>query len=243
MKTGTLYGIGVGPGDPDLITLKGARIIGQSSHVFVPKARKGAESVALSIARRHVSSSASIHEVHFPMTTDRTELLAKWDESAHAVAEVLESGSDACFLTLGDTFLYSTYTYLLRALRRRIPDVRVVTIPGITAFSAAAAQAEFPVGEGKEIVTIVPTADDLDSVRQALQVGGTVVLMKVGKRLPQILALLEMADAIDRSAFVSHVGMENERIETDLNKLRSSDEDKLGYLSTILVHKQKEDTP
>jgi precorrin-2/cobalt-factor-2 C20-methyltransferase len=242
MKTGTLYGIGVGPGDPDLITVKGARVLGRSTHVFVPKARKGAESVALNIAQQHVNPSADIHEILFPMTTDRSKLLAMWEESARAVAEVLESGTDACFLTLGDTFLYSTYTYLVRALRRRMPDVRVVTIPGITAFSAAAAQAEFPVGEGKEIVTIVPTGDDLDSVRQALQGGGTVVLMKIGKRLPQILALLEKSDSIDRSAFVSHVGMENEWIETDLSKLRTGDQEKRGYLSILLVHKQMEST-
>jgi precorrin-2/cobalt-factor-2 C20-methyltransferase len=237
MKTGILYGIGVGPGDPDLITVRGANVLGRSAHVFVPKARKGAESVALAIAQRHVSPSAAIHEILFPMTTDRSELLARWEESARMVAEVLETGTDACFLTLGDAFLYSTYIYLVKALRKRIPDVRVVTIPGVTAFSAAAALAEFPVGEGKEMVTIVPTADDLDPVRRALRVGGTVVLMKIGKRLPQILDLLEEADAIDRSVFVSHVGMENECIESDLSKLRTGDQEKKGYLSILLIHK------
>lgn len=240
MKTGTLYGIGVGPGDPDLITVKGAEILGRSSHIFVPKARKEAESVALSIAQRHVSARAKIQEVVFPMTTDRSELLARWEESAQRVAEVLEEGTDACFLTLGDTFLYSTYIYLVRALRLRIPDVKVVTIPGITAFSAAAALAEFPVGEGKEIVTIVPTADDLNSVRRALRIGGTVILMKIGKRLPQILDLVQELDAIDRSVFVSHVGMDGERIETDLTKLRSGDQEKTGYLSILLVHRRVE---
>jgi precorrin-2/cobalt-factor-2 C20-methyltransferase len=242
MKTGTLYGIGVGPGDPDLITVRGARILEGSTHVFVPTARKGAKSVALNIARKHVNPSAEVREIVFPMTTDRSELSAIWEESARVVAEVLQSGTDACFLTLGDAFLYSTYTYLVRALRGRIPGVRVVTIPGITAFSAAAAQAEFPVGEGKETVTIVPTADDLDSVKQALEGGGTVVLMKIGKRLPQILDLVEKFDSIDRSAFVSHVGMENEWIETDLSKLRNGDQEKRGYLSVLLVHKEMEST-
>ena len=240
MKIGTLYGIGVGPGDPDLITVKGANVLRRSAHVFVPKARKAAESVALAIARRHVSPSAKIHEIVFPMTTDRSELLARWEESARTVADVLETGIDACFLTLGDAFLYSTYIYLVKALRRRIPEVKVVTVPGITAFSAAAALAEFPVGEGKEMVTIVPTADDLEPVRRALQVGGTVVLMKIGKRLPQILDLLEEADAIDRSVFVSHAGMETERIEIDLSKLRTGDPEKTGYLSILLIHKRTE---
>jgi precorrin-2/cobalt-factor-2 C20-methyltransferase len=94
--------------------------------------------VALGIAEKHIGRDARIHEIVFPMTTDKAELEARWEASAAEVAEVLDSGSDACFLTLGDAFLYSTYIYLLRALRRHIPELEVVTVPGITAFSAAA---------------------------------------------------------------------------------------------------------
>ena len=115
------------------------------------------------------------------MTADREELAEKWDAAAARVAEVLTAGEDACFLTLGDPLLYSTYIYLLRALRKRLPDLKAVTVPGIMAFGAAAALAEFPVGEGREPVTIVPAADDLTDVRRALAQGGTVVLMKIGK--------------------------------------------------------------
>ena len=105
------------------------------------------------------------------MTADREELAAKWDAAAARVAAVLTAGEDACFLTLGDPLLYSTYIYLLRALRKRLPDLKAVTVPGITAFGAAAALAEFPVGEGREPVTIVPAADDLTAVRRALAAG------------------------------------------------------------------------
>lgn len=241
MKTGTLYGIGVGPGDPDLITVKAAKVLAECHHVFVPKAREEGESVALRIARQHIKSEAQIHEIVFPMTTDRVKLAERWEESARVIAETLETGSDVCFLTLGDAFLYSTYIYMLRALRRRIPDVIVVTIPGITAFSAAAALAEFPVGEAKETVTIVPTADDLEEVRHALTVGGTVILMKIGKRLGRILDVLESAGAMGRSVFVSHVGMENERIVKDLADLRGLEAD-TGYLSIILVRGKGEES-
>jgi len=241
MKKGTLYGIGVGPGDPDLMTVKGAKILGKCVHVFVPKARLEAESVALSIARRHIGPEAQIHEIVFPMTTDRAKLAERWEESARVIANILETGADACFLTLGDTFLYSTYIYMLRALRRRIPDVDVVTIPGITAFSAAAAIAEFPVGEAKEPVTIVPTADDLEDVRHALTTGGTVVLMKIGKRLGGILDVLETAGVLGRSVFVSHAGMDSERIVKDLRELRGAEAD-TGYLSIILVRAKAEES-
>lgn len=241
MKKGTLYGIGIGPGDPDLITVKGAQILGECPHVFVPKARNEGGSVALGIAQRHIHPNAQIHEILFPMTTRKSELEERWEESAAAVAVVLETGSDACFLTLGDALLYSTYIYLLRALRRRIPDVAVVTVPGVSSFSAAAALAEFPIGEAKETVTIVPTADDLEKVRFALQKGGTVVLMKIGKRLQRILDEMESVGVLDRAVFVSRAGMEEERIVKDLGDLRSDKED-AGYLSVILVHGKGEDT-
>lgn len=238
MKVGTLYGIGIGPGDPDLMTFKGVKILGDCSHVFVPKARQDAESLALNIASKHVHPEATIHEILFPMTTDKDELAERWEESARQIAEVLETGADACFLTLGDAFLYSTYIYMLRALRRRLPDADVVTIPGVTAFSAAAAVSEFPVGEAKEPVTIVPTADDLDEVKRAIRSGGTVVLMKIGKRLDRILDVLENEGAIARSVFVSHVGLVNQKIVKDLHMLRHGESDR-GYLSVILVRSRK----
>ncbi len=235
MRSGTLYGIGIGPGDPELITLKGARLIGACRHLFVPKARTAAESVALAIARPLVGPGTRIEELLFPMTADKDELAAKWDEAAARVADVLGAGDDACFLTLGDPLLYSTYIYLLRALHKRLPDLRAVTIPGIMAFSAAAALAEFPVGEGREPVTICPAADDFTAVRRALAAGGTVVLMKIGKRLPELLDLLDTEGLLEASVFVSHATMAGQRIETDLRRLKV-DGPEAGYLSIILVH-------
>lgn len=234
MKVGTLYGIGVGPGDPDLITVKATKILEHCRHVFVPTARNEGGSVALTIARRHINPDAEIHEMVFPMTTDRQKLEAHWDASARRVADVLETGADACFLTLGDAFLYSTYIYLLRALRSRIPHVEVVTVPGVTAFSAAAALAEFSVGEAKERVTIVPTADDLEDLKRAVESGGTVVLMKIGKRLGRILDTLDGYGVLDSGVFVSRAGMDNQRIVKNLRDLKGEADD-TGYLSIILV--------
>ncbi len=141
MNHGTLYGIGIGPGDPELITLKAARLIGACPILFVPKARTAAESVALAIARPLVGPETQIRELVFPMTADAKELAEKWDAAALCVAEVLATGEDACFLTLGDPLLYSTYLYLLRALRKRLPELKAVTVPGIMAFGAVAAAA------------------------------------------------------------------------------------------------------
>ena len=235
MKRGTLYGIGVGPGDPELITVKGANILARCRHVFVPKARIASDSLALSIAARYLGCTTKIYELVFPMTSEFEELSRRWRESAREIITVLERGDDACFLTLGDPLLYSTYIYLLREIRAMAADADVVTVPGVMAFSAAAALAEFPIGEAKEPVVVIPTADDLEEVRQSLKKKGTVILMKIGKRLPDILDVLEDAGLIDQGVFVSHAGMANQRVETDLRTLRKESAE-AGYLSIILVH-------
>jgi precorrin-2/cobalt-factor-2 C20-methyltransferase len=235
MKLGTFYGIGVGPGDPELITVKGATLLKQCRHVFVPKARIASDSVALTIAKNYLGASAQIHERIFPMTHDAEELAQRWLESAEAVAAILETGEDACFLTIGDPLVYSTYIYLLRALRSRLPELNAVTIPGITSFCAAAALTSFPLGEKKELITVVPTSDDLTHVRDALQRGGTVILMKIAERLAEIVAILTETGLIDQAVFVSRAGQEGQRVETNLRNLNLA-EARTGYLSLILVH-------
>ncbi len=238
MKPGTLYGIGIGPGDPDLITVKGAAVLSRCGHIFVPKSKVAAESLALTIATKHINPGAKVHEVLFPMTKDESELRKRWDESAERIAAVLMTGEDAVFITLGDALLYSTYIYCIRALRRLMPHAGIVTIPGVTSFSAAAAAAGFPIGEGKNPVTIIPTADDLGDVRRALGGKGTVILMKVGNRLGGIVELLKEADALGESVFVAHASMDDERVETDLAHMDTGGE--AGYLSIILTHSKEE---
>jgi precorrin-2/cobalt-factor-2 C20-methyltransferase len=235
MKRGTLYGVGVGPGDPEWITVKAVRLLGQCRHVCVPHSRLAAESVALDIARPYLRADAVVHSLAFPMTAEDLRLRDNWRQSALQVLAILESGEDCCFLTLGDALLYSTYIYLLRELRGLCPEVQVVTVPGVTAFSAVAALTGFAVGQGKQLVTIVPALDDTGQLAAALDRGGTVVLMKVGRRLPAVLALLEARNLLEQAVFVAHAGMPNQRVETDLRRLRNMPEE-IGYLSTLIIH-------
>jgi precorrin-2/cobalt-factor-2 C20-methyltransferase len=235
MSLGTFYGIGVGPGDPELLTVKAAGVLGSCPHVVVPKSKAEGDSVALEIAGTYVHDSAVIHQLVFPMTMDKTELKRSWQQSAETIAALLRGGEDVCFLTLGDALVYSTYIYLLRELKALLPDVKVVTVPGITSFSAVAALTDFPLGEGKEPIIVVPTADDLTAVRRAIETGGTVVLMKIGKRLGDILAILDDTGVIDRAVFVQRAGHPTQIIERDLRKLRNQSTE-AGYLSVILIH-------
>ena len=241
MMQGTLYGIGVGPGDPELMTVKGAAVLAQCAHVFVPKAKTAAESTALTIAGRYIRQGAQIHELVFPMTMDEEVLSHRWRENAQAVVSVLEACKDACFITLGDLFLYSTFIYLLREIRKLLPAVKVVSVPGITSFSAAASLSSFPVGEGLAPVTLIPAAaDDPIALQEALGKAGTVVLMKIGRRLPDILDIIENTGLTDHSVFVAYAGMKSQRVETDLRNLRNLSPE-AGYLSIILVRTGKEE--
>lgn len=238
MKNGIFYGIGVGPGTPELLTIRGRELLKTCPHVFVPKARIKSESVALTIAGKFVGPSAVVHEVVFPMVADREVLESHWDECAKQIAEVLIAGHDACFLTLGDALLYSTYIYLVRALKRIVTDIEVSTVPGINSFSAAAALTGFPLGEGKKPLMVVPAGEDLDTVRHALDHDWTVVIMKVGARLQEIIGMLDERGLVDSAVFVARAGLEGERVETDLRKLTGADE-KTGYLSVIIVDAER----
>jgi precorrin-2/cobalt-factor-2 C20-methyltransferase len=120
-------------------------------------------------------------------------------------------------------------------LREQLPGLEVVTVPGITAFSAAAALAEFPIGEGKQMVVIIPVSDDLDVIGKALTEAGTVILMKVGRRLDKVLDFIEQAGFLDRAVYVARAGLEGQQVEVDLRKLRRQKQE-ADYLSILLVH-------
>ncbi len=241
MKIGTLYGIGIGPGDPELMTMKGARILETCRHIFVPRARIVAQSLAFSIAERYVKPGSQIIRIEFPMTRDPVDLEKHWEASSQQIAEVLETGEDACYLTLGDTMLYSTYVYLLRALRRRLPDVNIITVPGVNSVGAAAALAEFPLGIGDRSLTILPVTDDLDEIDRALCSHGTVVLMKIGKRLHRVLDLLEQRGLMENAVFVARAGLDGQQLVTDLRQLKNQPPE-AGHMSIILIHCDKTDS-
>lgn len=241
VKWGTLYGIGVGPGDPEWITVKAARVLAECRHVCVPRSGEASQRVALDIARPHLRGDATVHELDFPMTSDAAVLAACWRQAAERIRDILATGDDCCFLTLGDALLYSTYTYLLRELREVAPQAKVVTVPGVTAFSAAAALSGSPVGQGKQPITIVPGSDDFEDFRQALRRGGTVVLMKVGKRLQRVLDELDAQGLTGRAVFVARAGLSGQRVVTDVATLRGEHEE-TGYLSIMIIQATREES-
>jgi len=231
---GKLYGIGIGPGDPKLITLKAKEILDRCDTVFVPKSSDDATSWARSIVEEVTSTEKSFVELIFPMTKDRAILNRYWRRAANIIAKEVNKGERVAFVTIGDPFIYSTYVYLLKTMRRNFPDIEIETIPGISAFNAAAAASDFALVEGNERMAIVPVTESLENVREALEEFDTVVLMKVGAKLRKVALLLKEVGLAERAVLVSRVGHKGEKIISGLTSLRDK---KMGYMSVIIVRK------
>jgi precorrin-2/cobalt-factor-2 C20-methyltransferase len=230
---GVLYGIGLGPGDPELVTLRASRLLNQLGHLFAPKADERGESLARSIAAFHVGANVVFHELVYPMTREPSLLEHHWRLAAKPVVTLLASGHDVGFITLGDPLLYSTFSYLMRAVRAELKGVQIEVIPAVTSFCASAAATEFVLAERDSILTIAPAPATREEFSALLGNGGRLVLMKNGKRLPTILKWLAEEGLLERTRLVSRVGLPGQRV---LEVLASdADVESLGYLSTLLI--------
>lgn len=236
-KWGKLYGVGIGPGDPKLLTLKAREIIDQVDIIFCPKGDEEGNSLARSIIEATTSSPKEFVELTFPMTRNENVLKIYWQKSARRIAEEVARGKNGAFITLGDPFIYSTYIYLLRILRQDFPDIEVETIPGISAFNAAAARAQIPLVEGDERMAILPVRKDLRGLKEAFETFDTVILMKVGSKLDKVMALLLELDLLKHSVLVSRLGQPGERMIQDLSSLNEVKRE--GYLSVVIVKNPK----
>jgi precorrin-2/cobalt-factor-2 C20-methyltransferase len=232
-KYGKLYGIGIGPGDPKLLTLKAKEIIDQVDIIFCPKGDEDKTSWARSIIETMNSTSKKFIELPFPMTRNKKVLEVYWQRAAKRIAKEITNGKQGAFITLGDPFIYSTYIYLIKTLRKNFPDIEVETIPGISAFNAAAAKAQVPLVEGDERMAILPVRKDLKGLREAFKAFDTVILMKVGSKLDKVMALLSELDLLRHSILVSRLGQPGERMIHDLSSLNEVKRE--GYLSVIIV--------
>ncbi len=229
-KLGTFYGIGVGPGDPELLTVKAINAIKSVDVIIAPKTEKKEGSVALSIARSYLKTDVEIVYQVFPMVKDFAESPEVFDENKSEIMSILGSGKNAAFLTIGDPMFYSTYIYIFRLLKNE--GVDVITIPGVPAFLAIAAQLGYPLAFGNEIVSIIPATAPRGSLEAALEACDAAVLMKVYRNFDEIVDVLERHEKIDDAILASRCGLSDEKIVVDLKAHRG---EQLNYLSTILT--------
>jgi precorrin-2/cobalt-factor-2 C20-methyltransferase len=232
-STGTLYAIGVGPGDPDLLTLKAVKALAKVGKVFAASSTKNDYSLALSIAAPHMRPDTPVVRLGFPMTHDKTALEAAWMANAQAVLDELSHGGDAAFLTLGDPMTYSTFLYLWRTMQNIDPQTQVVIVPGVSSIQAAAAAAGMGLAESGQNLAILSGVDDMDRLRLALEACDSAVILKAYKSFPKLRALLSSMGLAQKAILVSRCGLEGQTILHGLEECP----DRPAYFSLILVKK------
>ena len=235
MANGTFYGVSVGPGDPELLTLKALRIIKKCPVLAVPKTKNG-HTVALDIVLRALDlSDKTILSLSFPMTRDEEAARENHGVLADRIAKVLRTGQDVAMLCLGDVSVYSTVSYL--AERVKAKGFSVELVPGVPSFCAAAAKLQRSLTEKSEPLHILPAG--YPETLESLSLPGTKVLMKPGKDLTFLLGKLEKENLLNNAAMVINCGMEGERAVSDLTDF---DETETGYFTTILIGRKDTET-
>lgn len=232
-KPGKLFGVGVGPGDPELITVKAVRIIKAADIIFTAASTKNTYSLAVEIASPYISPSVRIEKLSFPMTKDIKEVETAWIENAKQIALSLKQGKNAVFLTLGDPTTYSTFGYILKKMHCIMPEADIETIPGITSFHAASARLNRILVEGEESLLVTSGAFGGDRIRNNRGVEN-VAIVKAYKNIEDINKALKETGFNNKCVAVSKCGRDNEQIIENIDALEKRAPD---YWTLILASK------
>lgn len=234
-KTGVLYGLGVGPGDPELITVKAFRILKESPVIAYPHKRSGSKSYALAIMEAYVNpEEKDMVGLVFPMTKDKETLAREWNKTVEKVWQHLSQGKDVAFVTEGDPMLYSTFIHMMRLMNELHPEVTVKTVPGISSITGVASQLGIPLVDGDEHLGIIPATEDREEMRKAIAEHDCVIFIKVAKVLDLMIDLLEEFGLVDNASVVTKATSSEEVIWRNVRELRGAE---LEYLTLMVVRK------
>jgi precorrin-2/cobalt-factor-2 C20-methyltransferase len=231
---GILYGIGVGPGDPDLITIKAVKILNRVDIVFAAASTKNNHSLAVNIAREHIPDTAKVIKLRFPMTSDKNETRRAWKEHARTIIAELEKGRNVAFLTLGDSMTYSTYGYILKYVQTLAPHLEAQTVPGITSYQAAAARLNTPLVEGEESLMVVSGVQGGNRLRELCGQPENVVFLKAYRNVTDIKAAIDETGKYATCVGVKSCGQSSEEIIKDIGELSQRKPD----YWTLIISKQ-----
>lgn len=230
-----LYGIGVGPGDPELLTMKAYRILQEADVIFCPEKEEGAGSFAFDIIKEVIKDTkAEIVNLVYPMHYHGTRLREMWKSNAQIIAKRLEGGETGAFITLGDPSVYSTFMYTLPYIEET--GVSVEIVPGITSFCAVADSLKIPLASWNEDLVVAPVRKNSSGeLGNILQEHDNIVLMKPSANQQALIQAIEENQMEDKFVLITKSGTGEERLVTDFEELKQYD---IPYLSTMIIKKQ-----
>lgn len=224
-----LIGVGVGPGDPDQVTVAAIRVLTEADVVVVPVGDTGDVGRAERTVRAH--TDREVVRLVFQLGADAMRG-PSWDAAGAVVADLLQTHATVAFATIGDPNIYSTFSYLAQTVTGLLPGVEIATVPGITAMQYLAARSGTSLVEGGEPLVLMPLTAGLDRLRDALQTGGTVVAYKGGRMLPDVLRVLDETGRLDGAVFGAALGLPEE----DVRPAGEVERDRPApYLSTVIA--------
>lgn len=235
VQLGRLYGLGVGPGDPELITVKAFRLLQECDVIAYPKKRMGSKSYAHQIMEMYVRpDEKEMLGLVFPMTKDEDVLRPHWEQTAHTIYEHLAAGRDVAFVTEGDPHLYSTWIHMVRTMHDLHPDVETESVPGISSMNGAAARLGIHLADGDEQFAIIPATEDREKMRQALLSHDAVVFIKVAKVIDLMIGVLGELGLLEKAAVVTKATSGEEQVWRNVAELQGQE---LNYLTLMVVKK------
>jgi precorrin-2/cobalt-factor-2 C20-methyltransferase len=238
---GTFYVVGVGPGDPQLMTLKAANTLKKCDTWFVPSAFENGGSMALKIVEGVVESNGkTILSHHFPMKqvkrgeTPDAEVQSAWSEAAKTIMEHLGNGKDVVFPTLGDPAIYSTGFYVCETLQEHGVPFNLEIVPGVSAIGATSATAAIPLCLGDERLVVIPATFEDEKIKELLALSDVVVFMKVFKVMDRLVALLDELGLVDNAVLVERCSLGDQKVWRDIRQAVGKE---IHYFSTMVVRK------
>jgi precorrin-2/cobalt-factor-2 C20-methyltransferase len=238
MTMGRLYGVGLGPGDPELLTVKAVRVI-ETAPVIAYFAKAGRKGHARAIADRWIPSSAEEMPMHYPVTTEipvsdpayNFQLAGFYEEAAETIAERLASGRDVAILSEGDPLFYGSFMHLYIRLRDRFP---VTIVPGVTGMAGCWSAAGEPMTWGDDVLTVLPGTLPPKMLIEKLAATDAAVIMKIGRNFPKIRDALRVCGLMERALYVERGTMEGEQVM----RLADKTDDFAPYFAIVLVSGQ-----
>lgn len=232
----TLYGVSVGPGSPDLLTIRALRILESVPTIAYPKSVSDGGSQARDIVSEYIAARTvvpRIVELVFPMTKDETILEQARNENARLLSESLALG-DVAFISIGDILFYSTFGNLLTGLKKVLPSLKVSVVPGVTSFNGAAARIVEPLVQGSESFAVIPATYEASHLEKMIDLHETVVFMKINRVIPSLLKMLDERGLLPKCLYLEHVETSRELVIRDVRSLLGRE---IPYMSLLILRK------